>query len=64
MSGMHRNSVENPKVKKQSKIRLAVQAGFAVFLNGYLKGFFKGEIFDGKTKTVCVPVLNWRICND
>jgi polyferredoxin len=62
MSGMHRNSVKTEKEKKQSRLRLAVQAGFAVFLNGYVKGFFKGEIFGGKSKYVCVPVLNCYSC--
>ncbi|MCR4564012.1 MAG: 4Fe-4S binding protein [Clostridiales bacterium] len=62
MSGMHRNSVKSEKEKKQNRIRLAFQAGFAVFLNGYLKGFLTGGVFNGKTKALCVPVLNCYSC--
>ena len=43
-------------------IRTAVQLAFACFLNGYAAGFFKGKIFQGKTKAFCVPVLNCYSC--
>lgn len=34
----------------------------AVLANGYLAGFRKGQIFTGKSKAVCVPVLNCYSC--
>ena len=61
MSGMHRDRVKDP-VKRQSRLRTAVQATAAVFFNGYAAGFFKAKIFTGKTKGLCVPVLNCYSC--
>ena len=57
MSGMHRD-----RVKRQSRVRTAVQAAAAVFFNGYAAGFFKTKIFTGNTKGLCVPVLNCYSC--
>lgn len=61
MSGMHRDRLTS-KEKKQSRIRAAVQLGAAVFLNGYVSGFAGGKIFTGRTKALCVPVLNCYSC--
>ncbi len=55
---MHGNRV---KVQR-SKLRAAVKAASAVFFNGYIAGFSKGRIFTGKSKGICVPVLNCYSC--
>lgn len=39
-----------------------IQALGTLFFNGNLEGFFKGEIYKGPTKGVCVPVLNCYSC--
>ena len=60
---MHRHRIKKTtKEKKHSRIRTAIQLGFAVFLNGYAAGFAGGKIFTGKTKLLCVPVLNCYSC--
>lgn len=48
------------KIKK--RLRLVVQLVFTALTNGYVQGFVKGEIFRGKTKSVCVPGLNCYSC--
>lgn len=42
--------------------RLFIQLMAAAFFNGYAKGFAGGTIFAGKSKGVCVPVLNCYSC--
>lgn len=42
--------------------RHIIQSISTIFTNGYLAGFGKGTIFTGKTKLVCVPVLNCYSC--
>ncbi|MCI8464685.1 MAG: 4Fe-4S binding protein [Lachnospiraceae bacterium] len=46
--------------------KLSFQRGMqllsAALLNGYAVGFAKGRIFTGKSKAVCVPVLNCYSC--
>lgn len=44
------------------KLRLWVQIGFTALTNGYAAGFVKGKIFQGKTKSFCVPGLNCYSC--
>lgn len=44
------------------KYRHLMQTISTVFCNGYLLGFQKGKIFQGKTKLSCVPVLNCYSC--
>lgn len=44
------------------KIRLITQAFFAALSNGYVKGFARGEIFEGKSKVLCVPGMNCYSC--
>lgn len=39
-----------------------IQLLSAVLLNGYLAGFQKGRIFTGRTKALCIPVLNCYSC--
>ncbi|MCQ2438828.1 MAG: 4Fe-4S binding protein [Oscillospiraceae bacterium] len=46
----------------KKKVRHMIQAAAAVFFNGYAAGFVKGKIFRGKTKAICVPVLNCYSC--
>ncbi|WP_027728434.1 4Fe-4S binding protein [Treponema sp. C6A8] len=48
--------------RKIQKIRLITQASFAALSNGYVKGFAHGEIFEGKSKVVCVPGMNCYSC--
>lgn len=65
MFGMHRNRI-NPKSGDKSKKRISFQRCCqlvsAVLVNGYLVGFQKGTIFTGKSKAICVPVLNCYSC--
>lgn len=47
---------------KYSKKRTFIQLAAAVFANGYLSGFMKGRIFKGRSKMICVPMLNCYSC--
>lgn len=49
-------------LKKHSRIRLFIQLAFAAIINGYMVGYAKGNIFTGKSKIACVPVLNCYSC--
>lgn len=42
--------------------RTIIQSIATVITNGYIMGFFKGKIYTGKTKYVCVPGLNCYSC--
>ncbi|GAA0079263.1 4Fe-4S binding protein [Clostridium sp. CTA-5] len=42
--------------------RKLVQIITLISTNGYLKGFFEGHIYKGKTKSICVPGLNCYSC--
>lgn len=53
MSGMHRDRI---------RIQRIAQAASAALCNGYVLGFQKGRIYTGKSKAVCVPVLNCYSC--
>ena len=57
MSRMHRD-----RLKRSGMLRLAVQVFSAALCNGYAAGWYKGRIFTGKSKLVCVPVLNCYSC--
>ena len=48
--------------KRHGRIRLAIQLLFAALLNGYAAGFARKKIFTGKSKYLCVPVLNCYSC--
>ena len=50
------------KTRKHERKRNLIQLAAAAFFNGYAAGFVKGEIFTGKTKILCVPVLNCYSC--
>lgn len=56
MSGMHWNRV------KRISLQRVCQFVFAVLINGYAVGFQKGKIYTGKSKALCVPVLNCYSC--
>lgn len=44
------------------KVRTAVQVCWSALSNGYIMGFFKGKIFTGSTKSICLPGLNCYSC--
>lgn len=46
----------------KKKIRLIIQSVAALIQNANFKGFFKGEIYKGNAKSVCVPGLNCYSC--
>lgn len=50
------------RMKKQGRMRLWIQILFAALVNGYAIGFAKGQIFQGESKAICVPVLNCYSC--
>ena len=50
------------KVKKQGRIRKAVQALWGLLSNVHLAGFWKGTIYDGALKRFCVPGMNCYSC--
>lgn len=39
-----------------------IQLIASVLMNGYIAGYSKGRIFTGKSKVVCVPILNCYSC--
>ncbi len=63
MSGMHRNRLKRtPKEHRHDRFRMLAQLISAVIINGYAAGFVGGKIFTGKSKMLCVPVLNCYSC--
>ena len=50
------------RMKISQRARLFAQLIFAALVNGYLVGFVKGKIFTGKSKMICLPVLNCYSC--
>ncbi len=48
--------------RRHGRFRLLIQLLAAAFFNGYAAGFLRGKIFTGKTKLLCVPVLNCYAC--
>lgn len=61
MFGMHRDRI-TPKWQKRISFQRIVQLLSLVLINGYMVGFQKGKIFTGKSKAICVPVLNCYSC--
>ena len=53
---------EKSDKKRHSRVRLLIQAFFAAISNGYIKGFARGEIFEGQSKFICVPGMNCYSC--
>ena len=63
MSGMHRYRLtRDASVKQHDRFRFFCQLAAAALFNGYAAGFAGGRIFSGKTKMLCVPVLNCYSC--
>ena len=50
------------EMRRHERFRLLIQLLAAAFFNGYAAGFLKGKIFTGRTKMLCVPVLNCYAC--
>lgn len=48
--------------RMKQHIRLWVQVLFTALTNGYVFGFFKGKIYTGPSKALCVPGLNCYSC--
>lgn len=46
----------------KARLRIVIQMISAIFINGYLVGFYKGEIYDGTSKVICLPILNCYSC--
>ena len=46
----------------RKKTRLGIQAAATLIQNANIKGFLTGSIFEGATKSVCVPGLNCYSC--
>lgn len=46
----------------RKKWRLAVQLLFTIITNGYIYGFLRGKIYQGRLKYLCVPGLNCYSC--
>lgn len=59
---MKKKEQEKIHVKKQGRIRIAIQLVSMALFNGYAVGFASGKIFTGSSKRVCVPVLNCYSC--
>lgn len=57
MSRMHRD-----RVRTHSRRRILIQTAAALLLNGYAAGFLHGKIWTGRSKAICVPVLNCYSC--
>ena len=49
-------------LRRRERFRLLIQLLAATFCNGYAAGFLRGKIFTGKSKLLCVPVLNCYAC--
>lgn len=54
--------MKNTSQKQHERQRLTIQLIAAALFNGYVIGFFKGKIFTGMPKAICVPVLNCYSC--
>ncbi len=50
------------KASLRQRARLLIQCDFAALSNGYLIGFAKGRIYQGPTKSLCVPGMNCYSC--
>lgn len=49
-------------MKKQQRVRLAIQAFWTLLSNSYVIGFVQGRIYQGKLKKLCLPGLNCYSC--
>lgn len=53
---------DQDRFRARERRRTWIQLAAAALFNGYVAGFVKGRIFTGKTKILCVPVLNCYSC--
>lgn len=51
-----------PRERRHGLFRLVVQLMAAALCNGYAAGFVRHKIFTGRSKLICVPVLNCYSC--
>ncbi len=51
-----------PSVRKYQRIRVLCSFLFTLITNGFLIGFFKGQIYQGELKKICLPGLNCYAC--
>lgn len=58
MSRMHWDWIDMRKEKRRFRIQILA----ALLTNGYLIGFFKGQLYRGRFKAICVPGLNCYSC--
>ena len=56
------NKKKHSASNQLAKFRGWIQAGATLLTNIHLPNFFKGEIYQGKGKAVCVPGLNCYSC--
>lgn len=54
--------MDNKRRKITDRFRLVFQSVWAFLTNSYLLGFYKGKIYQGKLKSVCLPGLNCYSC--
>lgn len=59
MDNRDRTKKKHPDKKNK---RLWIQAAAFALMNGYVVGFAKGKIYQGKSKILCVPGLNCYSC--
>jgi len=50
------------KIKNSERFRHFFQVLWMVITNSYLIGFFRGKIYQGDIKNVCVPGMNCYSC--
>ena len=62
MPRMHRYRMMNKRVKQSEKKRNIFQIIWSIITNGYMIGFLRGTIYQGKLKSACVPGLNCYSC--
>lgn len=59
---MDKKAGKTDRVKRGERIRLVVQASVFALTNGYLRGFARGELYQGVLKNLCVPGMNCYSC--
>ena len=56
------NKIKEFFIKLKPSKRKIIQLYSALLYNAYMKGFITGDIFQGKSKSVCLPGLNCYSC--
>ena len=56
------DKIKNFFIKLKPSKRKVIQLYSALLYNAYMKGFVTGEIFQGKSKSICLPGLNCYSC--